>query len=91
MTTMIFNARSVCPLMVILYDRNDPKECDRATKLYRAILDLSIENEYQHFRAGINGWDMLYKECPELKKLNQDIKKALDPNGIIAPGRYGID
>jgi len=91
MTTMIFNARSVCPLMVILYDRLYEIECGRAEQLYGAILDLSHQKGYQHFRAGINGWKKLYQYCPELKTFNQKIKSALDPEGILAPGRYGID
>lgn len=91
MTTMIFNARSVCPLMVILYDRNSAEESKRAEQLYSDILDLSHQHGYQHFRAGINGWKKLYQACPEIKAVNQKIKKALDPNGIFAPGRYGID
>ncbi|WP_350282232.1 FAD-binding oxidoreductase [Nitrosomonas sp.] len=91
MTTMIFNARSVCPLMVILYDRLDEIECGRAEQLYSAILDLSHQKGYQHFRAGINGWKKLYQYCPELKTFNQKIKAVLDPEGILAPGRYGID
>ncbi|MCC7134947.1 MAG: hypothetical protein IT528_00905 [Nitrosomonas sp.] len=91
MTTMIFNARSVCPLMVILYDRLDETESQRAAALYGAILDLSHRMGYQHFRAGINGWEKLYQRCPELKVLNQKIKAALDPEGTLSPGRYGID
>lgn len=91
MTIMIFNARSVCPLMVILYDRLDKAECDRAEQLYSAILDLSHQRGYQHFRAGINGWKKLYQRCPELKTFNQKLKTALDPEDILAPGRYGID
>lgn len=91
MTTMIFNARSVCPLMVILYDRLDAIECERAEQLYSAILDLSHRMGYQHFRAGVNGWEKLYQHCPELKILNEKIKAVLDPEGIFAPGRYGIE
>ena len=91
MTIMIFNARSVCPLMAILYDRLDQDECKRAEQLYEALLDLSHKMGYQHFRAGINGWKKLYQNCPELKDLNQKLKAALDPMGIFAPGRYGID
>lgn len=91
MTIMIFNARSVCPLMVILYDRMDDIECKRAEQLYDAILDLSHRMGYQHFRAGINGWKKLYQCCPELKAFNRKLKNALDPKGILAPGRYGID
>ncbi len=91
MTTMIFNARSVCPLMVILYDRLDEDACQRAESLYAALLDVSHEHGYQHFRAGLNGWDKLYECNPRLKEVHQKIKAALDPQGIFAPGRYGID
>lgn len=91
MTTMIFNARSVCPLMAILYERRDEDACRRAEGLYAAILELSHERGYQHFRAGINGWDHLYRCNPQLKEIHQKIKAALDPKGILAPGRYGID
>lgn len=91
MTTMIFNARSVCPLMAILYDRQDTDACRRAEALYAAILELSHAHGYQHFRAGINGWDKLYECNPGLKEVHQKIKAALDPTGIFAPGRYGID
>ena len=88
---MIFNARSVCPLMAILYDRLDTEESKRAEQLYLAILDVSHQMGYQHFRAGINGWQKLYQNCQELKELNQKIKLAMDPKNIFSPGRYGID
>ncbi len=91
MSTFIFNARSVCPLMLIFYDRLDSEACDKAEKLYLALLSLSHQLGYQHYRAGVNGWNKLYENCPELKILNQKIKEALDPQGIFAPGRYGID
>ncbi len=91
MTTMVFSARSVCPLMVILYDRRDELSCKRAELLYHEILDLSHHLGYQHFRAGINGWKKLYQNCPEMKDLNQKLKMALDPSGVFAPGRYGIE
>lgn len=91
MTIMIFNARSVCPLMAILYDRLDTEESKRAEQLYLAVLDVSHRMGYQHFRAGINGWKKLYQNCQEIKEFNQKIKLALDPKNIFSPGRYGID
>lgn len=91
MTTMVFSARSVCPLMVILYDRLDEISCKRAERLYKEILDLSHHLGYQHFRAGVNGWDNLYQSNPNLKELHQKLKRALDPDGVLAPGRYGIE
>lgn len=91
MTVVVFNARSVCCLMAILYDRLDPGECARAERLYGALMELSHRNGYQYFRSGINGWARLYESCPELKALNQRLKRAFDPEDVLAPGRYGID
>ena len=48
------------------------------------------ENHLQQYRAGLQSWDDLFKDAPELKRLNGKIKTALDPNNIIAPGHYGI-
>ena len=90
-TIMIFNARTACPLMAILYDPKDSEDSSRAQKLYLKLLEKSQELGYQQFRAGVNAWPHLFKRQPNLRELNNKLKALLDPNKILAPGRYGIE
>ena len=76
--------------MNILYDRDDPAETARADALYQALLADMRAGGYQQYRASLLAWDSLYQDAPMLKLLNHRIKAALDPQNMLAPGRYGI-
>lgn len=87
---LLMNPRSVTCLMNILYDKEDPDETQRAGALYRALLaDMQVAG-YQQYRAGLLAWDAVHAGAPEVLRLNQRLKAALDPGGVVAPGRYGI-
>ena len=87
---LLMNPRSVICLMAIIFDKDDPDETTRSKHLYASLLANMRENHLQQYRAGLQSWDDLFKDAPELKRLNGKIKTALDPNNIIAPGHYGI-
>ena len=87
---LVMNPRTVCCLMNILYDRDDPAETARADALYQALLADMRAGGYQQYRASLLAWDSLYQDAPMLKLLNHRIKAALDPQQVLAPGRYGI-
>lgn len=89
-TIMILNARTAVPLMVILYDLKDDDSCRRATALYKDLVRDARSRGYQQFRCAQPGWDEIYAETPELKEVYKALKDALDPNHVLAPGRYGI-
>jgi 4-cresol dehydrogenase (hydroxylating) len=84
------NPRTVVTLMIILYRRNDSESCERAGALYDELQTKALEKGYQQFRCGHPGWDRLFDLNPELKQFHETLKRALDPKGILAPGRYGI-
>ena len=87
---LMMNPRSVVCLMAIIYDKESPDEVERAKGLYaRLVQDMQAVN-LQQYRAGLAGGDSVYRGAPELKSLNGRIKKALDPKGVIAPGRYDV-
>ena len=73
-----------------LCHRDDPAETARADALYQALLDDMRAGGYQQYRASLLAWDSLYQDAPMLKLLNHRIKVALDPQNVLAPGRYGI-
>jgi 4-cresol dehydrogenase (hydroxylating) len=57
---------------------------------YRELLDRLTASGYHSYRLGIqSSAEMIDKDS--YSSLLAMIKRALDPNGILAPGRYGID
>jgi 4-cresol dehydrogenase (hydroxylating) len=45
---------------------------------------------YEQYRAGLLGWDELATVAAVDERLFGRMKSALDPGGILAPGRYGV-
>ena len=89
-TILMLNARTVVPLMGIIYQKENPDETERAVALYRELLDDSLSRGYQQFRCGRLGWPSIYKHRPDLLEFNTKVKESLDPRHTIAPGKYGI-
>lgn len=88
---LVLNPRAVTCLMNILYDQDDAGEARRAAALYAALLDDMEAAGCQQYRAGLLAWERLHTDASALLALNQRIKAALDPAGVVAPGRYGIE
>ena len=42
------------------------------------------------YRVGIQSMAQVVRESDPFWQTVKELKKALDPNGIIAPGRYGL-
>ncbi|MBK9029649.1 MAG: FAD-dependent oxidoreductase [Propionivibrio sp.] len=87
---LLMNPRSVVCLMAIIYDKDSDGETAQSQRLYASLLAHMSENQLQQYRAGLQSWDELFKDAPELQRLNAKIKTALDPNDILAPGHYGV-
>jgi len=89
-TILMLNARTVVPLMGIIYRTEDRSECERAVALYRKLHDDSLNRGYQQFRCGRLGWPSIYRDSPALLAINSKIKEVFDPRHTISPGKYGI-
>jgi 4-cresol dehydrogenase (hydroxylating) len=87
---LLMNPRSVTCLMNILYDKDDADETRRAEALYASLLADMQAAGYQQYRAGLLAWGKVHERATELLRLQQRIKSTVDPNGTLAPGRYGI-
>lgn len=78
----------------IMFDRDDPDMRDRADKLFRALVADAAELRYSEYRAHISYMDLIADTLDfndnALMRLNSTVKDALDPNGILSPGRNGI-
>lgn len=87
---LLMNPRSVICLMAIIYDRESESETAQGEALYDELLADMQARHYQQYRAGLQSWRSLYAGAPELGRLNDRIKAALDPANILSPGHYGI-
>lgn len=87
---LLMNPRSVICLMAILHDRAVPAQGERARALYDELVSAMQAAGHQQYRVGLMGWPRILDTAPALAALNGRLKAALDPAGILAPGRYGI-
>ena len=78
-------------LHVINYNRDDEDERSRADACYRKMSRLVSQRGVYVGRAPIQYHDFhMQQALPSFRETCNQLKSVLDPNSIIAPGRYGI-
>jgi 4-cresol dehydrogenase (hydroxylating) len=76
----------------LLYDRSSPEETQRANACFNELLDEFEKRGYAVYRVNTAFQERVAQSYgPVKRKLEQTLKRALDPNGILAPGKCGID
>jgi 4-cresol dehydrogenase (hydroxylating) len=89
-SVIVVNPRSAVLLMEIFYDKADPTETARARLLYEDLCELTLRAGYQQSRTNVANMHRLLEPVPSYQRLLDSIKRAVDPCGLFAPGRYGI-
>jgi 4-cresol dehydrogenase (hydroxylating) len=84
------NPRTLLFLVPLFFDRGDSEETDRAHTLYQRLCEFIEAKGYQHGRLCTSQMEQLLKSNPGYRNFLQRIKNAVDPNQILAPGRYGV-
>jgi 4-cresol dehydrogenase (hydroxylating) flavoprotein subunit len=72
----------------LLFDLVSTNEGVSAAECYRELLDLGAEQGFFPYRIGSHSAQWLMARAPDYWKLVSSLKAALDPEDIIAPGRY---
>ncbi|NLF26055.1 MAG: FAD-binding oxidoreductase [Deltaproteobacteria bacterium] len=71
------------------FNKNIPAEKERARALYHELWEAVNNNGFEPYRCGVQSMSKI-RYAPERAHALELIKAALDPAGIISPGRYGI-
>jgi 4-cresol dehydrogenase (hydroxylating) flavoprotein subunit len=81
--------RALTCVIAINYDREVPGEDAKARACYHELLDVLRVNGYYSYRLGIQATGEM-PQSDTYSAVLRAVKDAFDPNGILAPGRYGI-
>ncbi|KAK5656450.1 hypothetical protein OQA88_4832 [Cercophora sp. LCS_1] len=92
--TLCVAGREMHYIVNIVYDRSSVDEKRRAARLMKEMIAECAAEGYGEYRTHILFADMVANTYNwggnALGRFNETIKDALDPNGILAPGRNGI-
>lgn len=72
----------------ILFDANDPKQTLDAQACNRELLELGANQGFLPYRLGVASMPWLMDRMGSAGRLNQKLRAALDPDNLLAPGRY---
>lgn len=87
-TFSMINERTLGGVITIAFDKEDAAEVARARDCYRQLFDLVMQKGYIPYRVGNQSMGQLDPQGDVYWKTVATIKQALDPGGLIAPGRY---
>ncbi|QOL48800.1 FAD-binding oxidoreductase [Massilia litorea] len=90
-TFSMINERTLGGVLTIAYDKQDPDETARARACHDEVFGSMFEAGYIPYRVGNHAMARLDPARDTYWRTVGAIKAALDPAGILAPGRYQPD
>jgi len=93
-STFYVCGRHLINVNLMLYDRDDAAMTTRTRELFAALVDDAAKAGYGEYRTHLSYMDQVAQSFDfnshALLRLNERVKDALDPRGILAPGKSGI-
>lgn len=80
--------RAAYLLPLLVYDRDVPGADEDARRCHDAILERMVAAGYLPYRLGLHAMDALPAPRDDHGALMERLKRALDPNDVLDPGRY---
>jgi 4-cresol dehydrogenase (hydroxylating) len=86
MSISLATERSAICVITISYDRGVTGDDARALKCYQVLVEALLARGYPPYRLPVGAMASLAGSASS--GLMRNLKAALDPNGVLAPGRY---
>jgi 4-cresol dehydrogenase (hydroxylating) len=87
-TFTMITPRALCCVTNVSFDRREADEAARATACYDALVLALMDKGYIPYRTGPRGFPKLARGSSVFWDVAKELKAALDPQGIMSPGRY---
>jgi 4-cresol dehydrogenase (hydroxylating) len=88
------SGRFATNINMLMYDRDDTQQVASIRKLFDALIAQTAQAGYAEYRTHLGWMDPVnatfdFNDHAQ-QRLNERVKDALDPNGVLAPGKQGV-
>lgn len=87
-TLTMVTERALCAVTTVCFDKQDPADAARARACHDELLEALLAAGYPPYRAGRRTAPMLRATSQVFFDVADELKHALDPDDLLAPGRY---
>ena len=81
-------------ITMIVFNRDDPAMCARAEHLFSSLIRTAAANGWGEYRTHTLWYDEVAQSYAyndnAMRRWNETVKDAVDPLGVIAPGKMGV-